>query len=400
MMALMVALLLLAFLGHAMFSVRLLNRLHAIALPRWCIKLLSLVVYLWGAGVPLAFAGWIWRFGLPTEFWPPMPAPYAKLVWAYVLLALLAAGICLPQWLWWRYSFRPPPQLLSNHTSRADLAKLLDGKCTRGLANWYASLPGNEILLLETSEKVVAPPRWPAALDSLSIAHLSDLHLSGWIDRCYFEEVVRRTNQLQADLVMIAGDLVDFTRYIDIACEVLAGLQAPSGVYFVLGNHDQRVDYCRLRSSLAEAGLIDLAGRHHLLSIHGQSLLLAGDEMPWIPPPPDLRHAPVKSQNDEPLPRILLAHTPDRIDFARRHNFDVLLAGHTHGGQICLPFVGPLVAPSRYGVRYAGGTFYEPPTLMHVSRGVSALQLVRWNCPPEITRLVLRHPPDASSRRH
>jgi uncharacterized protein len=86
----------------------------------------------------------------------------------------------------------------------------------------------------------------------------------------------------------------------------------------------------------------------------------------------------------------LLAHTPDRLRWAREHEIDLVIAGHTHGGQIRAPLLGPIVAPSHHGVRYASGTFFESPTLMHVSRGVSGLTPLRWNCSPEITRLVLK----------
>ena len=69
-----------------------------------------------------------------------------------------------------------------------------------------------------------------------------------------------------------------------------------------------------------------------------------------------------------------------------------MLAGHTHGGQVRLPWIGAIVAPSRHGVRYASGTFFEPPTVMHVSRGLSAEKPLRWNCAPELTKLTLRSP--------
>jgi predicted MPP superfamily phosphohydrolase len=88
--------------------------------------------------------------------------------------------------------------------------------------------------------------------------------------------------------------------------------------------------------------------------------------------------------------RILLAHSPDQLSWARRNDIDLMLAGHTHGGQIRFPLIGPILAPSRYGVRYAAGTFYLPPVVMHVSRGISGLQPLRFNCPPELTKLVLR----------
>ncbi len=73
-----------------------------------------------------------------------------------------------------------------------------------------------------------------------------------------------------------------------------------------------------------------------------------------------------------------------------------MLAGHTHGGQIRIPLVGPLVAPSHYGSEFASGVFYLKPTLMHVSRGLSGVHPFRWFCPPEISILTLRNPSPSS----
>ena len=91
--------------------------------------------------------------------------------------------------------------------------------------------------------------------------------------------------------------------------------------------------------------------------------------------------------------RILLAHAPDQFAWARRHDFDLILAGHNHGGQIRLPLLGAILAPSLSGVRYAGGTFRRDNTVLHVSRGTGGLTPFRWNCPPEIALLVLRSEP-------
>ena len=385
-----IALLLVALLGHGMLSVGLLNRMHAVPLSRPLIKLLSLGIYAFGAGVPVLIVAWAVYYDVqPRSPWPASDVPCASLVAAYLAIAVAAACVRLPQWLHWRLTARPPEQLLSNHGTRANLGATLGPAATNGLGRLYARVPGNQILHLETNEKALAVPRLPSALDGLSIAHLSDLHLTGWIDRCYFAEVVERVNAMRADLVMIAGDLVDNNHSIDTVCELLGQLRAPQGVYFVLGNHDRRVDHRRLRQLLASAGLIDLAARRVAMEVQGQRLILAGNELPWFPAGPDMNDRP-ETAEDQQATRIALCHTPDQIRWAQRHDFDLLLAGHTHGGQIRLPLLGPIVAPSYYGVRYASGTFYEPPTLMHVSRGVSGLQLVRWNCPPEITKLVLR----------
>ena len=88
--------------------------------------------------------------------------------------------------------------------------------------------------------------------------------------------------------------------------------------------------------------------------------------------------------------RILLSHTPDQIEWAQNADVDLMLAGHTHGGQIRLPIVGVSFCPSRFGSRYASGTFYREPTVMHVSRGLAGTRPIRINCPPELTKLVLR----------
>jgi predicted MPP superfamily phosphohydrolase len=391
MTAAIVALFLLALVGHAMLAVRLLNSVHTVALPRWQIKLVSHVIYWYGAGMPVLIAAWaIYYNWQPMGGWPSQDIPLSGLVLGYTAISLLAAALLLPRWLHWRLTWQPPRELLSNHSTCENLAATLGPQAVTAWGSLYCRLPRNEILHLEMSEKVLAPPRWPEELEGFAIAHLSDLHLTGWIDRCYFDEVVRRTNQMQADLTVITGDLVDNNRSIDVVCDVLSRLRASQGVYFVLGNHDRRVDHRRLRQSLVSAGLIDIAGRWTLLEARGPGVIVAGCELPWFSPTPALHEAPITDSRRRRIPRILLAHTPDQIRFAQSRDCDLLLAGHTHGGQIRLPLLGPIVAPSRYGVRYASGVFFEPPTLMHVSRGVSALQLVRFNCPPELAKLVLR----------
>jgi predicted MPP superfamily phosphohydrolase len=80
---------------------------------------------------------------------------------------------------------------------------------------------------------------------------------------------------------------------------------------------------------------------------------------------------------------------PGQFAFARDNAFDLMLAGHTHGGQIRLPGLGALISPSWHGWHYASGVFHEPPTVMHVSRGISGKQPIRLNCPPEIAILML-----------
>ena len=87
--------------------------------------------------------------------------------------------------------------------------------------------------------------------------------------------------------------------------------------------------------------------------------------------------------------RLCLSHTPDNINWARQRSVDLMLAGHVHGGQIRLPLIGSIFCPSRYSRRYDCGTFFEAPTVMHVSRGLAGQHPLRYGCRPEVTRLIL-----------
>jgi predicted MPP superfamily phosphohydrolase len=148
-------------------------------------------------------------------------------------------------------------------------------------------------------------------------------------------------------------------------------------------------DELGLRREIVRHGLVDLGGRYETREIRNALVLLAGNELPWFAPAADMSQMAGELKRRHPL-RIAVSHSPDQFGWARTHDFDLMLAGHTHGGQIRLPVIGPIFSPSRYGVRYASGTFFRAPTLMHVSRGLSGTRPLRFNCRPELTQLVLR----------
>jgi predicted MPP superfamily phosphohydrolase len=228
----------------------------------------------------------------------------------------------------------------------------------------------------------------PPGLDGMTIVHMSDFHFTGRVGKAYFHEVVRLCNRLAPDLVAITGDLVDHDEYIEWIPETLGTLTSAYGTYFVLGNHDLRVDTGRLRQTLVGSGLIDLGGRWVKILVDGWPVILAGNELPWLPPAADMQDAPRETPDGRAL-WVLLSHSPDQVDWAQSHGFDLMLAGHTHGGQIRLPVIGPILTPSRAGVKYASGTFHAPPTILHVTRGVSGEFPIRLNCPPEMAQLTL-----------
>ena len=375
-----------AFVGHVALGTIIINRLHSTALPHWFIKLLDVVWGLWHVLAPLIWLVWILdpvRLGQNHDMIQPF-------LYTHLVVCALAALSLVPGWLNRSLTRQKSRLQLSNDTTVVRMDRELgllpiDSRFVRILSR----LPFNEIMQLHVNEKRLAIPRLDRALDGLTITHLSDLHYTGDITEEFHHEVVRRANGLESDIIAITGDLIDRRHCMDWLVKILGQLRARYGVYFVLGNHDIRVrDEFGVRNALTSNGLTDLGRRWTQIEVRGQPVILAGNELPWFSPAADLSDCPSPLEQNAPL-RILLSHAPDQFPWARSNHIDLMLAGHTHGGQVQFPIVGPVLSPSRFGVRYASGTFFEPPTLMHVSRGISGTRHLRVNAPPELTRLVL-----------
>ncbi len=374
-------LLLLALIGHATLWIALINRLHGLAMPKWVTGGLTLAGFAAMGLIPIWFGLRLAQEGLADWF------QIVPLWLGYLVVCWIVAVLTVGRWIW-RHVLRRPPAVLRWHRSRSlDLTGTAREEEDHA-HHFLVHLPGNETLQLDVEERAIDIPRLDPALDGLLILHLSDLHFTGRVGKAYFQDVVHLGNQLEPDLIAITGDLMDNNDCIDWIPDTLGKFKSRYGTYFVLGNHDLQVEIGRLRRTLVESGLIDLGGRWLQTPIKNSSVVLAGNELPWIPPAADTQGAPPPSAEGGPL-RILLSHSPDQLDWARAHDFDLLLAGHTHGGQIRFPLIGPILLPSLRGVKYSSGIFHAPPTVMHVTRGVSGKLPIRLNCPPEIAKLVL-----------
>lgn len=376
-------------LGHGILWIGMINRLHALPISRPVLHAWDKVFLLILGGVPLGAAIILVQDPTVPARWRSLASEYPPVA-AYAGVCTILACVGVIIWVS-RKCRRSPQSLFSCHARQIDVAAALGEKPIGSpLIALLDRVPRHDMFQLQIAEKTLMLPRLPAELDGLTIVHLSDLHFCGRITRPYFEFVIDRANELDADIVAVTGDLVDTPECVAWMPETLGRLRAAEGVYFILGNHDKRLrDTGPLRQTLTELGLRDLGGRWIARELLGVTVELAGSEWPWFGPRPQAPHAEACSPAEDPF-RILLSHSPDQIRWARRHHFDLMLAGHTHGGQVRLPVIGPVFAPSLYGVRYAGGVFDEPPTLMHVSRGISGLEALRYRCPPELARLVLR----------
>ncbi|HZN35654.1 MAG TPA: metallophosphoesterase [Pirellulaceae bacterium] len=398
--ALDLAISLAAFLGHFAIAVWLFNRLHAVGWPRTAIKVLEKVLLAAAALVCALFAfRWlVLGYGLlPPDTGRP---PFDHALWlTYAVVCWTAAIAALPAWLIPKLLEKPPAALVASQSHAVDVAARLGFRPVHGAeARFFAAIPGNELLRIEVQRKTLRLPNLPPELAGLSIAHLSDLHMTGQVGREYYDVVVDETNALAPDLIVITGDILEKERCLPWIPQTLGRLQARHGKYFILGNHERRLkDAAVLRAAMVDAGFSDLGGRCETVTLHGVDILLAGTELPWFGAAPDLQPGtrnPELGTDSLRIPdsafRILLSHSPDQLPWARLRKFDLVLAGHNHGGQIRLPYLGALIVPSHFGWRYAGGLYDAPPTMLHVSRGLGGIHPIRLNCPPELALLVLQ----------
>ncbi|MDA0834131.1 MAG: metallophosphoesterase [Planctomycetota bacterium] len=285
----------------------------------------------------------------------------------------------------WRYHFCsvPATQVLHHRTTVDVSEKRGDVPIATGPYHWMTRFPFNEIFQVEVAEKHFHLRRLPHEWAGLSIVHLSDMHFIGTIEQGYFETVCELAQELQPDMFVFTGDLLDNPELTTWLPSTLGRLKAPLGCWYILGNHDWNLDVSPIRAAMNQLGWNDIAGRTQTIVYREKELLVGGTERPWMGDHPEFG-----DENPAPF-RLLLSHTPDNLAWARQHRIDLMLAGHNHGGQVVLPLIGPVYSPSLHGVRYAGGVFDVAPTLLHVSRGLSGRYPLRWRCRPEVTKLVL-----------
>jgi uncharacterized protein len=227
----------------------------------------------------------------------------------------------------------------------------------------------------------------PEAFSGLRIVQISDIHHGLFLPEQWLAEAVQQTNRLCADIVVLTGDFVTYSRAnIEPAAEILSRLRASYGVLAVLGNHDFRVGADAVTSALRRKHIEVLRNQHVTVQFGGSSVYVAGvDDYGYGA---DVRRAVRGIPRDSAT--VLLAHNPRIIHLASRHGVSLVLSGHTHGGQVNLPLLGTVYGRSPERLRYKIGWDRLGPTQIYVSRGIGTIVLPwRLRCPAEITHLEL-----------
>ncbi len=231
----------------------------------------------------------------------------------------------------------------------------------------------------------------PPAFHGFTLAQLTDLHLGFLVSESFIEEIVHRTNRLRTDMIVCTGDYVherNTIEEIEKVWPILSKLTAKDGVYSVLGNHDHWADSDRSLYWLERTGQNI---RHECKPIYkGRDRILIGGAGDYWEDELEIDKAFACSDENEC--RVLLAHNPDSVDTEFNTSLSLVLSGHTHGGQVVVPFFGPPVLPVK-NKDYSSGLITTPRTQLFISRGIGwTIYPVRFNCYPEIAVLELVNP--------
>ncbi|HEY1677475.1 MAG TPA: metallophosphoesterase [Candidatus Sulfotelmatobacter sp.] len=249
---------------------------------------------------------------------------------------------------------------------------------------------------LRVIRKEIVLRRWPPGLDGFTIALLSDFHYDPYFSVHPIRSSVEIVNDLRPDLVALTGDFVSSpfggdpekaAAAAEPCGQILSKLRAPFGLWAVMGNHDAFTDPDRVTSSLRNVGIKVLANQSTPIEKNGARFWLGG-VADVLGKTADLD----ATLHGIPAPEatVLLVHEPDFADHVSRHPVDLQLSGHTHAGQIRIPFLPPMYLPE-LARKYVWGLYKIGELTLYTNAGIGTVDIpVRFNCPPEITFITIR----------
>ena len=277
------------------------------------------------------------------------------------------------------------------------LTPLLDARLPLRVAMWsYLSglvVCGYGILVrrkwFRVVERQVRVPGLDARFDGLRIAHLSDLHIGTLTPKSWGLSWAQAANRSMPDLAVVTGDMVTSgTDYHEDIAEVIGALRAPSGIFVSMGNHDYFGEGEPLVSLLRARGVTVLRNEGTAIERDGASLWLAAIDDTWT-----RRDDLARAMRDRPAgaATVLLAHDPARFDEAADAGAEVVLSGHTHGGQVAMPFAYRAIGLANLAHRYRVGFYRRGRSTLYVHPGLGTTgPPMRLGVAPEVTILVLR----------
>jgi predicted MPP superfamily phosphohydrolase len=240
----------------------------------------------------------------------------------------------------------------------------------------------------EIVQHTVTLPRLSPRLEGLRVVQLTDIHVGNFMKQAKLAWYVQAVNDLNPDIVALTGDFIGSSPHFVRACAAaLEKLEARHGVFACLGNHDHWVGAQHVTEALQAAGVQVLRNEGRTLSVQGALLNIAGVDDPWRGKT-DFDGALLMTEPNTPT--IMLCHQPDLFPALVRRGVELTLAGHYHGGQVKLQFLGMAVSPAHFVSQFVEGLYVQGGSQLYVSRGIGITgPPVRLNATPEITLLHL-----------
>ena len=257
-----------------------------------------------------------------------------------------------------------------------------------GIACLAASYPFFiERYLLQINTYNIPVPNLPEEFINFKMVHLTDLHYGRLMPKKFIEQIINKANSLEGDSIVCTGDYVlkrnDGSHDVETVWSLLERLKAKSGVYSILGNHDHWADFNKSLELLDDSGQ-NIRHKSVAIERNGKRIWIGGAGDLWEDDTgvdKAFKEVPGKEC------KILLAHNPDTADIEFDTRVDLMISGHTHGGQVIIPFIGPLVLPVK-NKNYSSGFIRSQNANIFISKGIGwAIVPVRFNCYPEIAVL-------------
>ena len=248
---------------------------------------------------------------------------------------------------------------------------------------------GIEPRWLRVERPTIGLPGLPEAFDGFAIAQLSDFHRSQVVAVRHVEHAVGVALGLKPDLIVLSGDYItgDAT-FVHSIAPAIRRLTSAVRTYAVLGNHDHWAGPVTIETCLVECGVRMLTNAAERIERDGSHIWLLGTD-DYMVGADDLPAA--MDEATSPGVRILLTHNPDPIHEVASAGIDLMICGHTHGGQVSLPWIGPLIVPSQHGAKFAAGLYQVEQTQLYVNRGIGVIPPpARFRVRPEVTLFTLR----------
>lgn len=256
----------------------------------------------------------------------------------------------------------------------------------------YGAIVGKSRPEFTTAEFFI--PSLDPSLDGFTIGLVSDVHSSIFMTRNDMDEYVALLNGMKADMIAVTGDMVNsLTDEVYPFAEAFSALKAPHGVYGVMGNHDFFTPNPDLVArEINDCGVTMLRNDRVVITRGSASFDLLGVDDVKNPKEATEKIRITRGASTSSRPRVLLCHRPYFLPQASEEKIDLMLSGHTHGGQIVLGSFGDTyITPAALASPYVWGSYFYGETAMYVSRGIGTVGLpMRINCPPELTRIILR----------